>query len=109
MNELIDPRLVERVLLLLAVAGPLVGLVIGAVLGAHEAHAARKIAAGILVGALGSVVYGMWRVYGVITAALGLDSVANLAAQLVMFAALGAVLGVVIAKVSILMKRPGTL
>jgi len=105
MKQLIEPDCVERVLLFLAVAGPLVGLILGAVLGAHEKCSARRIISGVLLGGIGSVVYGMWRVYGVITNALGLDSVANLGLQLVLFAALGAVLGVVVLRVSLFIKR----
>ena len=105
MKELIDPNSAERVLLFLAVAGPLVGLILGAVFGAHEKCAARRIIAGALLGGIGSLIYAMWRVYGVITNALGLDSVANLGLQLVLFAALGAVLGVVVLRVSLFLKR----
>ena len=105
MKQLIDPSFVERVLLFLAVAGPLVGLILGTVLGAHEKCAARRIIAGALLGGIGSLIYAMWRVYGVITNALGLDSVANLGLQLVLFAALGAVLGVVVLRVSLFLKR----
>ena len=105
MKQLVDPNAVERVVLFLAVAGPLVGLILGAVLGAHERCSARRIIAGVLLGGIGSVVYGMWRVYGVITNALGLDSVANLGLQLVLFAALGAILGAVVLRVSLLLKR----
>lgn len=105
MKPLVDPGYVERVLLFLAVAGPLIGLVLGALLGAHEKRACPRVIAGILLGAVLSLVYGMWRLYGVITGLLGSDSVANLGLQLVLFAALGAVLGVVILRVSVLLKR----
>jgi hypothetical protein len=104
-KQLIDPDCVERVLLFVAVAGPLVGLILGAVFGAHEKCAARRIIAGVLLGGIGSLVYGMWRVYGVITNALGLDSVANLGLQLVLFVALGAILGAVVLRVSLSLKR----
>ncbi len=36
MNQLIAPQSAERVLLFLAVAGPLVGVILGIVIGAHE-------------------------------------------------------------------------
>jgi hypothetical protein len=105
MKQLIDPSSAERVLLFLAVAGPLVGLIFGAVLGAHTRRARCTVIAGVLLGGIGTLTYGMWRVYGIITNALGLDSVANLGLQLVLFAALGAILGAVILKVSLLLKR----
>jgi hypothetical protein len=93
MKQLVDPNAVERVLLFIAVAGPLAGLIVGALLGAHEKCAARRIIAGVLLGAIGTLIYGLWRLYGVITNALGLDSVANLVLEIVMFAVLGAILG----------------
>ena len=34
------------------------------------------------MGAVGTSIYGLWRLYNVITDALGLDSVANLVAQI---------------------------
>ena len=98
MKPLVDPSSVERVLLYMAVAGPLAGFVLGTVLSVHARRAASRIIAGVLIGALGSVVYAMWRLYGVITDALGLDTVLNLALQIVMFAFLGALLGAVIYK-----------
>lgn len=107
MRELIDPELTGKVLLLLAVAGPLVGLILGAMLGARDPHATPKMVAGVLLGGLTTVAYGMWCVYGVITNWLGLDSVTNLALQLVMFAALGAMLGVAAYRMSALLKKPG--
>lgn len=108
MSELIDPKSVERLLLFLAIGGPLIGLILGALLGAHEKRALPRIVAGVLLGAVLSLVYGMWRLYGVITGLLGLDSVANLGLQLILFAVLGCVLGVVILRVSVLLKRWGT-
>ena len=104
MKELIDPRAAERVLLFIAVAGPLVGVIFGALLGAHTRRARASVIAGVLLGSIGSLIYGMWRLYGVITNAFGLDSVANLGLQLVLFTALGAILGAVILRVSLLLK-----
>ncbi len=105
MKELVARESVERVLLLLGVAGPLIGLILGAMIGAHEQRAWPKVAAGALVGALLTVVYGMWRVYGVITDALGLDSVANLVLELVLFVAIGMIVGIAAFRISILLKR----
>ena len=107
MKELVDPNAVERVLLFIAVAGPLMGLILGALFGAHEKYPARRVIAGVLLGGIGPLVYWMWRLHGVITNALGLDSVANLCLQLVLFAVLGALLGIGILKTSEQLKRPG--
>jgi len=108
MKELIVPQTVERVLLFLAIGGPLIGLILGALLGAHEKRALPRVIAGVLLGAMLTVVYGMWRLYGAITDHFGLDSVANLGLQIIMFSALGCVLGAVILRVSVLLKRWAT-
>jgi Co/Zn/Cd efflux system component len=105
MKELINPDVVQRVMLLLAVAGPLVGVIVGLFLGAHERHALPKMIGGLLLGALCSVAYGMWRVYGLITNAHGLDSVVSLALQLVVFAVLGVILGAAGFRISNMLKR----
>ena len=108
MSELIDPKSVERMLLFLAIGGPLVGLILGALLGAHEKRALPRIVAGVLLGALLSLVYGAWHLYRAITGLFGLDSVANLGLQLILFAVLGCVLGAVILRISVVLKRWGT-
>ena len=105
MKELVDPALVEKLLLFAAVAGPLFGVIIGTVLGAHERCAWPTMLEGALIGALGTVAYGMWKAYGAITNTLGLDSAWNLLAQLVMFAILGAALGVAMFRIKFLLKR----
>lgn len=89
----------------LAVGAPLVGLILGALLGAHEKRALPRIVAGVLLGGMLSLIYGMWQLYGLITGLLGLDSAANLGLQLVLFAVLGAVLGAVVSRVSLILKR----
>ena len=104
MKELIDPRVVERVLIVLAIAGPIAGALVGLLWSARSKRALPFVIEGVLSGALLTLVYGMWRLYGVITNALGLDSVANLGLQLVLFAALGAILGAVILRISLLLK-----
>lgn len=107
MKQLIDPGAVERVMLFIAVAGPLVGLIIGALVGAHEKCAARRVIAGVLLGGIGPLVYWMWRLYGIVTNALGLDSVANLVVELVMFAVIGAIVGIAVLKTSEQLRRLG--
>jgi hypothetical protein len=102
MKELFDPAAVERIMLFLAIGGPLVGLIIGSMLGAHRRSSVPTIAAGTLLGALCSVAYGAWKLCNAITNALGLDSMANLALQLALFAVVGCILGVAALKLSAL-------
>jgi len=107
MRELIDPSAAERFLLFAALGGPLAGFIIGIMLGAHENRAIRKMVAGTLIGGLCTVAYAMWRVYNAITERLGLDSVVNTALQLVMFAALGLLIGFAAHAVARALKRIG--
>ncbi len=108
MKELVDPNTVERALRLLAVGGPLLGLILGALVGARRKNALSGMVAGALLGGVLALIYAMWRLYGLITDRFGLDSVANLGLQLVLFAVLGGMLGVVVLKVSMLLKRWAT-
>ena len=81
------------------------GLVIGTLLGAHEQCAGRRMIAGVLVGMIGTLVYAMWRIYGIITSVLGLDSVLNLGLQILLFAFVGAAIGIIMLKISIKLKN----
>lgn len=107
MKELIDPASAERVLLLAGVLGPVVGIIVGGVAGLRARRLTVGLIAGVLIGAMGTLIYAMWRVYGVITGVFGLDSTANLALQILIFAVLGAGLGVVIVRVKRLFRRLG--
>ena len=107
MRELVDPGAVEKALLFAAVIGPLAGLIVGLFIGAHERCVWPKILAGVLIGGLGTAVYGMWHVYGAVTDALGLGSVLNLCVQLTLFAAFGCVLGLATFGIWRLIKKAG--
>jgi hypothetical protein len=92
-------------MLFLAVGGPLVGLILGTMIGAHKRCAVPTIIAGTLIGTLCSVAYGMWRLYGAITNALGLGSAVNLVLELVIFAICGVAIGMTAAKVASALKK----
>jgi hypothetical protein len=104
MKELISPRTVESVMLWIAIAGPIVGLIIGALLGLRGSLKARTLG-GLAIGLLGPVIFGAWRLYGAITDSLGLDSAANLLLQIVMFAILGPALGIAGFRISLALRR----
>ncbi|MGC8863216.1 MAG: hypothetical protein ACP5R5_10640 [Armatimonadota bacterium] len=105
MKELLARESFEKVMLLSAVAGPLFGIVIGTMIGAHERCALPKVLAGGLLGSLLTVVYGMWHIFGAVTDALGLDSVGNLIIELILFAAVGAIIGLAAFGISVALRR----
>lgn len=105
MKELIAPEFVNKIMLFLAVGGPLMGVIIGSLLGAHERVAWPRIVGGVLIGSLFTLIYGFWYLYNMVTGALGLDSLANMGLQLLMFAVFGSLLGLVIFKVSIVLRN----
>ncbi len=105
MKELIAAKTVESAMLIIAVAGPIIGLIIGIIIGACTKRLQASIIVSSLIGCVGTIIYAMWRLYGVITDALGLDSVANLCLQLIIFAVCGALLGIASFKLSLLLKR----
>jgi len=107
MKELISPKSVESAMLWIAIAGPILGLVIGAVAGIRRSLKARMLA-GLAIGLLGPVVLASWRLYGAITDSLGLDSVKNLLLQIAIFAVFGALLGIAGLRISLTLRRLST-
>lgn len=94
MRELVTVDQVERLFRLLAVAAPIVGGVLGAAYGLRRAAPARWSATGAAIGLLGTLNYGLWRMYCAITNHYGLDSVRNLLINLSLFVLLGLVGGI---------------
>ena len=88
MKEIIDLPTMERIIRLLAVALPAIGLVAGLILGLVR----RRLAADGLAGPL---IWLLWLAYGGICNHYGLDSVKGLGVNLALFAAVGIALGVV--------------
>lgn len=93
LREIVDIASVERLFLLLAVLGPVAGLVIGAVVGRRRNRVRQSSLAGLLLGLLGTLNWLLWRVYNILTDANGLDSVKGLAINLTLFLMTGAILG----------------
>jgi len=104
MRELIDERTAHAVMNLLAVALPLAGWTVGAVVGLmrgvrQDTALGRCVAysalRGLAFGCIGILNWLLWRVYNAITDRLGLDTVRNLFANLALFAVVGVVGGIV--------------
>jgi hypothetical protein len=102
MREIVTQEQVEHVFLILAIAGPLAGLVIGGLAArvAHRSSDSVRVLAlrGACWGLLGTANWLLWRLYNAITSVLGLDTVVNLVVNLVLFIALGGAVGWIFAR-----------
>jgi len=96
MRELVTTEQAERMLRLLAAGLPIAGLVIGTLFGAIRRRVARSVLAGLLLGLLGPVAFGLWRVYNGIMGRYGLDSVKGLLINLALFSVVGLAIGVAV-------------
>ncbi len=105
MREIVDVAVVERVLLLLAVAVPAVATLIGALAGARTRRALIGAAKGLSVGILGPLCYGLWHLYSYLvrydpaTGYVGLHKVKVLALNVGIFIVVGAIVGVLYSRV----------
>lgn len=98
LQEIVEVGAVERLFRLLAVAGPLAGLMLGALLGARRAAALRGAGIGLLAGLACTLNWLLWCLFNRLTDRNGLDSTVNLAQNLVLFVLAGALLGYCIAR-----------
>ena len=95
MKEIVTIEQANGLFLILAIAAPVLGALIGLALGARKRSAARGALTGFLVGLLGPANFLLWKVYNAITDRLGLDTVKNLLVNLALFAALGVIAGLI--------------
>ncbi|MGD9496223.1 MAG: hypothetical protein AB7Y46_07930 [Armatimonadota bacterium] len=99
MQELVTVEQAEAVLGALVWAGPVLGLVVGALVGALRRRTPCGAWRGLAVGLLGPIIYLMWRLFSFLvrydpeTGRAGLHSVATLALSALLFVAVGALLG----------------
>lgn len=98
LHEIVEPALVDRLLVLLAVIGPCLGALCGALYGARAGNLRRGASTGLLWGLCGTLNWLLWRVYNAWTDHNGLDSVKNLIENLVLFLSVGVVIGVVVGR-----------
>jgi hypothetical protein len=97
LKELITIHQANLLMLALLIAAPVIGVMWGSF--------TRKVPRGALIGlAVGGGNYALWTVYNALTDRLGLDTVKNLAINLVLFIVVGAAAGFAAAKFA----RPST-
>jgi hypothetical protein len=97
MREIVTVEQINGLFLLLAIAGPVIGVVAGALIGSRRGTLKRGVAFGLAVGLLGPLNLALWRLYNSVTDRLGLDSVRNLLVNVAMFATFGIFVGLGIA------------
>jgi len=104
MRELVDIAVFERLLQAIAIAGPVVGALSGLILGVRRRAPAAGLVKGIALGALGPVLFALWRLYSYLvrydpaTGYVGLHRVDVLLLNVLIFVAIGAVLGIAYAR-----------
>jgi len=96
LSYLLDEQFLNRVILVLGVLGPLGGAGLGWIVGRIRKQVRSDLVDGVLIGSFLTVALIMWHVYNAIVDRLGLDTVNNLLANLVLFVAVGVGLGFVV-------------
>jgi hypothetical protein len=94
MEELVTTEQAERVIVALAMALPIIGLVIGVIVGAVRKRLGRGALLGLICGLSGPAIWLLWRMYNGIVGVYGLDSVRGLLVNLALFVAIGLVIGI---------------
>jgi hypothetical protein len=95
MKELITEDTFNRIVSVLAIAGPLAGVIVGFCISRVRRSGVADVLRGVAIGALGVANWAMWRLYEAITAQFGLSSTRNLLIQLGVFIVVGISVGVV--------------
>jgi hypothetical protein len=108
MQEIVTTEQAERVLRLLAIVLPVVGLIAGVVVGAIRKRVTDGALTGLLIGLIGPAAWGLWRVFNAIEGRFGLDSVKGLLINLALFAVIGLAIGVAVGRVLAGRQRSGT-
>lgn len=89
MKEMITVEQAERVLRIIAVASPMAGTLIGLVIGALRKRISAFAGRGLLLGLLGTAVFGLWKVYNLSGSRYGYTSVVSILVQFALLFALG--------------------
>jgi len=99
MKEIVDEKTVEMVIRLIGLGVPLVAVTVGAIIGLFRRRFRVCLLKGIGIGALGPLVWVMWIYYNWTvrydpkTGYVGLHRVSVLLTNVVVFAAVGAIVG----------------
>jgi hypothetical protein len=103
LREIVDLKQIDKLFLLLAILLPVLGLCVGAMRGSKNGNTRRTATTGLLWGCIGPLNYALWKVYSALTARNGLDSLANLGVNLVIFVVVGAAIGFIAGRTRVIM------
>src|SRR2546421_5871583 len=95
MREIVTMEQANHLFVLLAIALPIAGILIGAAVGARDGRTAGDARTGFFIGLLGPLNLLLWTIYNAITNRIGLDRVSNLLVNLALFISLGVVAGLI--------------
>jgi len=104
LKEIVDLAQVDAVMLYLAVAAPVLGLLIGAIAGGVQGRLLTGLGRGLAFGMLGPIVLVMWRLYRYMvrydpaTGYVGLHKLSVFVLNVCIFAAVGIALGALYGK-----------
>ena len=99
-TEIVDIEAVDRLLLLIGVAAPVVCVLVGLLFGSVRGRPGLQALRGLTIGISGPVVLGLWRYYRYMirldpeTGYVGLHRMSVYILNIVLFAVVGALLGV---------------
>lgn len=104
-REIVDLQQFARAVQLLAIAVPLIAIIVGLIVGARRRNIIAGLGKGIAIGVLGPLLYGLWLMYSYLirydpqTGYVGLHRVTVLLVNVAIFAGIGVVLGLVYSRV----------
>jgi hypothetical protein len=96
LQEIVTVAQAERVINMLAMALPVAGLLLGAVVGAIRKRLVSALLLGLFCGLAGPLIWLLWRMYNGIIGIFGLDSVKGLLLNLGLFVVIGLVIGLAV-------------
>ncbi len=99
LSYFLDETFINRTILVAGLCGPAVGLLVGFLVGKVRHRVRPDAADGLLIGLFGTLTMIMWHVYNAIVERMGLDTVKNLLVNLVLFLAVGLILGYLVRRV----------
>lgn len=95
LDVVLNETIIDRFFCFLLWVGPVIGLVIGSLSGLIRKRVFKHASAGLLIGFTGTLISVMWYVYNLIMDHFGLDSVAGLLLNLLLFVLVGMVAGLI--------------